>query len=108
MDKRERIIKAIKKFVKNANKEFKIDKIITGLQKSSEKRPISLDQIKDIAEKVRQSILAEGRDEVTSKEIGDKIIVHLKDLDYVAYVRFASVYRDFKKLSDFQKLMKEE
>jgi transcriptional repressor NrdR len=87
---------------------FNMDKIITGLQKASEKRPISLDQIKDIAEKVRQSILAEDREQVTSKEIGDMIMVHLRDLDYVAYVRFASVYRDFKELSDFKKLMNEE
>jgi transcriptional repressor NrdR len=87
---------------------FNLDKIITGLQKASEKRPVSLDQIKDIAEKVRQDVLGQGKDEVTSKEIGDLIVVHLKDLDYVAYVRFASVYRDFTKQSDFQKLMNEE
>ena len=87
---------------------FNIDKIIKGLQKASEKRPISLDQIKNIAEKVRQSILAKDREQVTSKEIGDMIIVHLRDLDYVAYVRFASVYRDFKELGDFKKLMNEE
>ena len=87
---------------------FNPDKIITGLQKSSEKRPVSLEQIKDIAEKVRQDILAEGKEEVSSKEIGDKIIVYLKELDYVAYVRFASVYRDFKEPGDFQRLMNEE
>ena len=86
---------------------FNIDKIITGLQKASEKRPITLEQIKDIAEKVRQDIIAEGKDEVSSKEIGDKIIVYLRELDYVAYVRFASVYRDFKEPSDFQRLVDE-
>ena len=86
---------------------FNLDKITTGLQKASEKRPISLEQIKDIAEKVRQDIIAEGKDEVTSKEIGDKIIVYLRELDYVAYVRFASVYRDFKEPSDFQRLVEE-
>ncbi len=87
---------------------FNIDKIITGLQKACEKRPVTLEQIRDIAEKVRQEILTDGRDEVTSKEIGDLIIAHLKDLDYVAFVRFASVYRDFKEPSDFQRLMNEE
>jgi transcriptional repressor NrdR len=87
---------------------FNLDKIITGLQKASEKRPVTLDQIKDIAEKVRQDILAEGKEEVTSKEIGDRIIIYLKALDYVAYVRFASVYRDFKELEDFKRLMNEE
>ena len=87
---------------------FKLDKIITGLQKASEKRPISLEQIKNIAEKVRQDIIAEGKDEVSTQEIGDRIIVYLRELDYVAYVRFASVYRDFKEPSDFQRLMNDE
>ena len=86
---------------------FNLDKIVTGLQKASEKRPVTLEQIKDIAEKVRQDIIAEGKDEVTSKEIGDKIIVYLRELDYVAYVRFASVYRDFKEPGDFQRLVDE-
>jgi transcriptional repressor NrdR len=87
---------------------FNPDKIIKGLQKACEKRPVSLEQIKDIAENVRQEILAEGRDEVTTKEIGDRIIAHLRELDYVAYVRFASVYRDFKEPEDFHRLMNEE
>jgi transcriptional repressor NrdR len=87
---------------------FNIDKVITGLQKACEKRPVSLEQIKDLAEKVRQDILAEGKEEVSSKEIGDKIIEYLKELDYIAYVRFASVYRDFKEPEDFQRLMNEE
>jgi transcriptional repressor NrdR len=87
---------------------FNPDKIITGLQKACEKRPVSLEQIKDVAEKVRQEILGEGKEEVTSKEIGDRVMSHLKKLDYVAYVRFASVYREFKDPSDFQRLMNEE
>lgn len=87
---------------------FNPDKIIKGLQKACEKRPVSLEQIKDIAESVRQEILAEGRDEVTSKEIGDRIMVHLRAIDYIAYVRFASVYRDFKEPSDFERLWKDE
>ena len=86
---------------------FNLDKIVTGLQKASEKRPVTLEQIKDIAEKVRQDIITEGKEEVTSKEIGDKIIVYLRELDYVAYVRFASDYRDFKEPGDFQRLVDE-
>jgi transcriptional repressor NrdR len=87
---------------------FNSDKIIKGLQKACEKRPVSLEQIKDIAEQVRQRIIAEGRDEVTSREIGDMVISHLKDLDYVCYVRFASVYREFKEPSDFKEFMREQ
>jgi transcriptional repressor NrdR len=87
---------------------FNSDKIIKGLQKACEKRPVSLEQIKDIAEQVRQRIIAEGRDEVTSREIGDMVISHLKDLDYVCYVRFASVYREFKEPGDFKEFMREQ
>lgn len=86
---------------------FNLDKIIRGLQKAAEKRPISPEQIRDIAEKVRQGILSEGKEIVSSTEVGDLIMMHLKKLDYVAYVRFASVYREFKELEDFKKLMKE-
>jgi transcriptional repressor NrdR len=86
---------------------FNIDKIITGLQKASEKRPITLEQIKNIAENVRQEIMADGKEIVSSTEIGDRIMKHLKDIDYVAYVRFASVYREFKEPKDFEKFMKE-
>lgn len=86
---------------------FNIDKIITGLQKASEKRPISLEQIKNIAEDVRQDILSEGKEIISSTEIGDRIMMKLKELDYIAYVRFASVYREFKDPKDFEKLMKE-
>jgi transcriptional repressor NrdR len=86
---------------------FNLDKIVKGLQKAVEKRPISPDQIRDIAEKVRQDILSEGKEVISSTEVGDRIMVRLKELDYVAYVRFASVYREFKEPKDFEKLMKE-
>jgi transcriptional repressor NrdR len=86
---------------------FNLDKIVKGLQKAAEKRPISPDQIRDIAEKVRQDILSEGKEVISSTEVGDRIMVRLKELDYVAYVRFASVYREFKEPKDFEKLMKE-
>jgi transcriptional repressor NrdR len=86
---------------------FNLDKIVKGLQKAAEKRPISPDQIRDIAEKVRQDILSEGKEVISSTEVGDRIMMRLKELDYVAYVRFASVYREFKEPKDFEKLMKE-
>ena len=86
---------------------FNLDKIIKGLLKAAEKRPISRDQIRDIAEKVRQEILSDGKEVISSTEVGDLIMMHLKELDYVAYVRFASVYREFKEPGDFEKLMKE-
>ena len=86
---------------------FDLDKIIRGLQKACEKRPVSLEQIRDVAEHVRQDLMVQGKEEVTSQEIGDLVIKHLKKLDRIAYVRFASVYREFQEPEDFQTVLKE-
>jgi transcriptional repressor NrdR len=86
---------------------FNLDKIILGLQKACEKRPVTLEQVRELAEQVRQDLMAEGKEEVTTQEIGDKVIKHLKKLDRVAYVRFASVYRRFEEPEDFQTVLKE-
>ena len=87
---------------------FDNDKIIKGLQKACEKRPVSIDQMRSIAEEIRQEIIAEGREHVSSSEIGDRVMDHLKEIDYVSYVRFASVYKEFKDPSDFSKFVKEK
>lgn len=87
---------------------FNIDKMMKGLQKACEKRPVTLEQMRDNAEKVRQSIMAEGREAVSSKGIGDNIIAHLKELDYVGYVRFAPAYREFREPEGFMKIVEED
>jgi transcriptional repressor NrdR len=87
---------------------FDNDKIIKGLQKACEKRPVSIDQMRSIAEEIHQEIIADGREQVTSSEIGDRVMDRLKEIDYVCYVRFASVYKEFKDPSDFSKLVKEK
>lgn len=86
---------------------FDLDKIIRGIQKACEKRPVTMGQIRDVAERVRQDLMAQGKEEVTSQEIGDLVIKYLKALDHVAYVRFASVYRKFEELNDFRKVIRE-
>jgi len=86
---------------------FDLDKIIRGLQKACEKRPVSLEQIRDVAEHVRQDLMTQGKEEATSQEIGDLVIKHLKKLDRIAYVRFASVYKEFQEPEDFQNVLKE-
>ncbi len=86
---------------------FDINKIIRGLQKACEKRPVTMEQIHELAEKVRQELTAMGREEVTSQEIGDLVMKHLKRLDRVAYVRFASVYRRFEEPEDFRRVLQE-
>jgi len=86
---------------------FDLNKIIRGLQKACEKRPITMEQIHELAEHVRQDLMMLGKDEVSSQEIGDLVMKYLKKLDHVAYVRFASVYRRFEEPEDFQRVLQE-
>jgi transcriptional repressor NrdR len=84
-----------------------INKIVRGLQKACEKRPVSMDQIRELAEKVRQDLMLMGKEEVSSREIGDLVMKYLKTLDRVAYIRFASVYRRFEEPEDFRRVLQE-
>jgi transcriptional repressor NrdR len=86
---------------------FDLNKIVRGLQKACEKRPVSMEQIREVAEKVRQSLMKLGKKEITSEEIGDLVMEQLRKLDHVAYVRFASVYRRFEEPEDFQHILKD-
>jgi transcriptional repressor NrdR len=86
---------------------FDSNKIIRGLQKACEKRPVTMQQIRDLAQRVKQDLMMKGKDEVSSQEIGDLVIGYLKKLDRVAYVRFASVYRRFEEPEDFRRILKE-
>lgn len=86
---------------------FDSNKIIRGLQKACEKRPVTMQQIRDLAQRVKQDLMIKGKDEVSSREIGDLVIGYLKKLDRVAYVRFASVYRRFEEPEDFRRILKE-
>jgi transcriptional repressor NrdR len=72
------------------------EKIIAGLQKACYKRSVSAEQVRQIADKVEEDIFRNFDKEVTSSFIGESVIKHLRDVDKVAYIRFASVYRDFK------------
>ena len=86
---------------------FDVNKIIRGLQKACEKRPVTMNQINELAEKVRQDLMIKGTEEVTSGIIGDLIMKYLKNLDRIAYIRFASVYKQFEEPEDFRKLLLE-
>ena len=80
----------------NSRVPYDREKIIAGLQKACYKRPVSVEQIRQIADKVEEDIFRNFDKEVTSAFIGESVIRHLRDVDKVAYIRFASVYRDFK------------
>jgi len=86
---------------------FDLNKIIRGLQKACEKRPVSLEQIHGLAEHVRQDLMLGGKEEVSSQEIGDLVMKYLKKLDRIAYIRFASVYRQFEEPEDFKRVLLE-
>jgi len=75
---------------------FNRDKIIAGLQKACYKRPVSAEQVQQIADKVEEDIFRNFDKEVSSAFVGESVMKHLRVVDKVAYIRFASVYRDFK------------
>jgi transcriptional repressor NrdR len=80
---------------------FDRHKILSGLVKATQKRPISVNQLEAVVDDV-EALLTEKPDrEIASSEIGERIMQRLHDLDEVAYVRFASVYRQFKDVSEF-------
>lgn len=72
------------------------DKIVGGLQKACYKRPVSAEQIQQIADKVEEDIFRNSDKEVSSAFVGESVMKHLRGIDKVAYIRFASVYRDFE------------
>ena len=80
----------------NSRVPFNRDKIIAGLQKACYKRPVSAEQIQQTADKVEEDIFRDFDKEVSSAFVGESVMRHLRLVDKVAYIRFASVYRDFK------------
>ncbi len=80
---------------------FDPDKIRRGLIKACEKRPVAIEEIDHIVNKIKESIESSMEKEVPSSRIGEYIMEELKSLDDIAYVRFASVYRQFKDINSF-------
>lgn len=81
--------------------QFNRDKILNGLLRACEKRPVSIDTLDQIARDVERKFQAENLKEVTSTEIGEQVMKELKEIDEIAYVRFASVYREFNDARSF-------
>ncbi len=92
---------------KNMSREyFDRNKIVNGLMKACQKRPVSRKQIEQIADEVERHISNEMLTEVNTDEIGQIIMKNLKKIDEVSYVRFASVYRQFKDINTFMEEIK--
>ena len=81
---------------------FSRTKVIAGVRKACQGRPVAEDAIALLAQKVEETVRAKGAAEVPSHEVGLAILGPLRDLDEVAYLRFASVYRSFNTLEDFE------
>ena len=81
---------------------FDEKKLRAGLLRALEKRPVSIDQIEDAISHVQHKLRATGEREITSRRIGERVMIELRGLDEVAYVRFASVYRSFQDLREFR------
>ena len=86
---------------------FNREKIMNGLLRACEKRPISLERLSSIVDSIEDEVTRSGRHEVLSQEIGEMIMAKLKLLDRVAYVRFASVYKEFRDIDHFMDIIKE-
>lgn len=86
---------------------FDRTKILAGIQKACEKRAVSVEQIETVLERVEQRFQDLGEKEITSSQVGEAVMDELKKLDEVAYVRFASVYREFRDINEFMKELKE-
>lgn len=86
-----------------SRQEYDRGKIKTGILKSVEKRPVSEDKIEKLVGDVEYEIQARESNEITSKDIGKIVLDKLKEVDDVAYLRFASVYKDFKSADSFRR-----
>ena len=92
---------------KDKNREiFDRSKLEAGVLRACHKRPISAQQIHDLVESVETEVYNRGEREIPSAEIGEMVMARIKDLDPVAYVRFASVYREFKDVETFMDELK--
>jgi transcriptional repressor NrdR len=89
---------------KDGNREsFQRQKLIAGLLTACEKRPVSIQQLEEIADRVEAELQERPEREMSTKDIGAKLMQELKQLDQIAYVRFASVYRQFRDVGQFRR-----
>ncbi len=92
---------------KDKNREkFDREKLERGIEKAFEKRPVSKEKIDKIIDEIEETLRKKGKKEIQSSMIGELIMKKIKKLDKVAYIRFASVYRDFQDVQDFKKEIK--
>src|SRR6185295_6891778 len=101
----ERVELSLPAVVKKDGRRQPLDraKIVSGLTRACEKRPVSTDTIETLATQIERTMMERGESEITSREIGEAVMAALHELDAVAYVRFASVYREFRDVHEFMR-----
>ena len=82
---------------------FDLDKVISGIRMAVKNRPVTEAEVTALANDVEEAMRADSRRPIPSAEIGREVLERLRDLDDVAYLRFASVYKDFQELTDFER-----
>lgn len=93
---------------KDARREpFEIHKLERGIFKAFEKRPVPKEKIDKLVQEIEESLRKRGKKEIKSSVIGELVMKKIKKVDNIAYIRFASVYRDFQDIHDFTKELKE-
>ncbi len=103
-ERMERSFVVIKKDMRR--EPYQRNKLTLGIEKACEKRPVSQETIERILDEIENELHDLGKNEIESKIIGDRVIEKLKMLDHVAYIRFASVYKQFEDLSSFEEELK--
>jgi transcriptional repressor NrdR len=83
--------------------EFNKDKLLSGIRKACEKRPLESSAVDRLADDIETELYQQGKTEIPTSLIGDMVMEKLRALDYIAYIRFASVYREFKDVTDFKR-----
>ena len=101
----ERVEEALPMVIKadSRREPFDRNKIVRGLKRAAAKRPVPTAALEVLAEEVEREIAELGRTEVAAQEIGERVLPRLRQLDEVSYVRFASIYRDFRDIEEFAK-----
>ncbi len=105
----ERIEKTLPFLIKQDGRreEFDREKVLSGVKKACQKRPISIQQMEALVDRVEQYCQERGEKEISAVVVGEKVVQELYQLDDVAYVRFASVYRSFKDVNEFMVELKD-
>src|SRR5438132_11697235 len=105
----EKVEEAAPMVVKKDNRRELYDrgKIVAGIKKACEKRPVSMETIEQLADRIEAAVAERGDKEVPSSFIGSAVMNELQQVDQVAYVRFASVYRSFKDIGEFMRELEE-